>query len=265
MRRHARRISRCSLCLALLLALGLATSPTVAAADDGSARDDRQRARGILNTTHAVLYELNEQAQFTPTNHRVATSGLEGTADRGTPLCPEGLMAYAETFFALFGITVQDAPRCAVVAFGHSDLNLATLGGTIDGDFYVVVNSDKTNLLDPPELVMMVGQFQANIQVSDRDGLIIDVLPGATMTPTSVLPGFPGGLPPAAPFTGKFRLPFKLDGTAVYKTDSGESARVRQNERALGRPLVRLDISFGSSFTSRFDSGDDEREVRGRR
>ena len=37
-----------------------------------------------------VLYELNEQAQFTVVAerlHRVAMSGLEGKARRGTPLC----------------------------------------------------------------------------------------------------------------------------------------------------------------------------------
>src|SRR5882672_5880491 len=109
-----------------------------------------------------VLYELNEQAQIVvdpkkpkKPPHRVATSGLEGKARRGTPLCSEQLMAYAEAFYAQLGIAVQDASRCRVGALGHSDLNLAPSRGTIGGDFYVVVNSDKTNLVDAPELFVM--------------------------------------------------------------------------------------------------------------
>lgn len=192
----------------------------------------------------AVLYELNEEAEFTPSNHRVAKSGLEGKAKRGTPICPEGLMAYAEAFFAFFGITVKDASRCTVVAFGASDIDLATFGGTIDGDFYVVVNSDKTNNTDAPELVVMAGTFEGDIQVSDPDGVIIDVLPGATLTPTFVLPGFPDGLPAPATFTGKFRLPFKFDQKAVYKKDNGHVVPVQPDERALGDPTVRLELTF---------------------
>lgn len=192
----------------------------------------------------AVLYELNEQAQFTENNHRVATSGLEGKARRGTPLCPEGLMAYAEVLFAVLGITVKDASRCTVVAFGQSDLDLATFGGTIGGEFYVVVNSDATNLADAPELVIMAGAFAGTIQVFDPDGVIIDILPGSTFSPTAILPGFPGGLPSPATFTGKFRLPFKVHHIAVYKKDSGRPVPVRADERALGDATVRVEIDF---------------------
>ena len=193
----------------------------------------------------ATLYELNEEAQFTPGNHRVAKSGLEGKAKRGTPLCPKGLMAYAEAVFAFFGITVQDASRCTVVAFGESDLDLSTFGGTIQGTFYVVVNSDKTNLTDAGELVIMAGTFAGNIQVFDPDGVIIDVLTGATLTPTFVLPGFPPGLPGSSTFTGKFRLPFKFHHKAVYKKDNGNVVPVQPDELALGDPTVRLELIFG--------------------
>jgi hypothetical protein len=187
-----------------------------------------------------VLYELSEQAQITPEKHRIASSGLEGKARRGTPLCPEGLMAYAETFFALFGITVKDASRCSVVAFGQSDLNLQTLGGTIGGAFYVVVNSDLTNLTDAPELVVMAGTFEGAIQVFDPDLVIIDILPGST----AILLDFPGGVPSPATFTGKFRLPFKLRHIAVYKKDNGRPVPVRPDERALGDPTVRVEVNF---------------------
>lgn len=211
--------------LPLVLLLAAASWPASAAA----ARPD------------AVLYELNEAAQFTSDNHRLAQSGLEGKGRRGTPLCPVGLMAYAEIVFAALGITVQDARQCTVVAFGQSDLDLGTQSGTIGGDFYVVVNSDATNLVDAPELVVMAGTFSGAIQVSDPDGLIITITSG-TLTPASTLPGFP--LPAPATFTGTFRLPFKVDHLAVYKTDSGEPVPVRPDERALGDPTVRVEITF---------------------
>jgi hypothetical protein len=194
-----------------------------------------------------VLYELNEQAQITELWHRIASSGLQGKAARGTPLCSETMMAYAETFYLVhFRITVKDASRCSVVAFGQSDLDLSSFPfeGTIGGAFYVVVNSDLTNLTDAPELFVMAGTFEGNIQVSDPDRVIIDIRRTSTFTPTDVLPGFPGGVPPAATFTGKFRLPFKLHHIAVYKSDSGRPVAVRPDERALGEPTVRVEVNF---------------------
>jgi len=197
-----------------------------------------------------VLYELNEQAQITVLQdriHRIASSGLQGRAARGTPLCSETLMAYAETFYLVhFRITVKDASRCSVVAFGQSDLDLSSFPfeGTIGGAFYVVVNSDLTNLTDAPELFVMAGTFEGNIQVSDPDRVIIDIRPTSTFTPKEILPGFPGGMPPPATFTGKFRLPFKLHHIAVYKSDNGRPVAVRPDERALGDPTVRVEVNF---------------------
>jgi hypothetical protein len=197
-----------------------------------------------------VLYELNEQAQIVvdpekPAQppQRVATSGLEGKARRGTPLCPEHLMAYAEAFYAQLGITVHDASRCRVVAFGHSQLDSVTLRGTMGGDFYVVVNSDKTNLVDAPELVIMAGTFTGVTRVADEAGVIIDISSGSC-DPTAILPGFPGGLPASVSFRGKLRLPFKVHRIAVYKTDRGGVVPVGPDERALGDPTVRVEITF---------------------
>jgi hypothetical protein len=196
-----------------------------------------------------VLYELNEQAQIVvdpekpEPPQRVATSGLEGKARRGTPLCPEHLMAYAEAFYARLGITVRDATRCRVVAFGRSQLDTVTLRGTIGGDFYVVVNSDKTNLVDGPELVVMAGTFTGVIRVADEAGVIMDISSGS-FDPTAILPGFPGGLPASESFKGRFRLPFKVHRIAVYKTDRGGVVPVGPDERALGEPTVRVEITF---------------------
>lgn len=215
-----------SLSLAFLLALATGPSPALAG--------------GSPSVKDVVLYELTEEAQFAG-GHRFATSALEGKAKRGTPLCPHGLMAYAEALFAAGGVHVKDASRCTVVAVGISDISLTTFGGTITGEFAVVVNSDATNLTDAPELVVMGGTFSGSIQVTDPDGVIITILSGS-FNPTSGLPGFT--LPGSASFTGKFRLPFTVHHGAVYKKDNGRLVEVLDNERALGDPTVRVEITF---------------------
>jgi hypothetical protein len=57
-------------------------------------------------------------------------------------------------------------------------------------------------------------------------------------------------------FTGTFRLPFALDekgqrswhsrvwGDAYYLNDSGHPQPIKDNERSLGYPTVRLEIEF---------------------
>ena len=190
----------------------------------------------------AVLYELTEHAVLTG-QQRLATSSLEGSARRGSPLCPEGLQAFAKAAFATVGIRVKVDPRCAVVALGSSEISLANFGGTISGNFWVVVNSDATNLTDAQELVIMSGSFKGAIQVIDPpEGHTIAVLPGSTFTPEWVLDGFPKPAP--ATFSGTFRLPFTVHHIAVYETDRGRLVPVLPNERALGKPNVRLEVDF---------------------
>jgi hypothetical protein len=206
-------------------------------------------ALGTSEATHdgggshpdAVLYELTEHVVFVD-ELRLATSSLQGSARRGSALCPEGLEAHAKAVFAMVGVRVKVDPRCAIVALGDSQLSLQTFGGEISGNFWIVVNSDATNLTDAQELVIMNGTFQGKIQVTDAEGHIISILPGSTFTPTSVLPGFP--LPPAASFTGKFRLPFTIRRVAVYENDQGRPVPVLPDERALGEPTVRVEVDF---------------------
>jgi len=196
-----------------------------------------------------VLYELNEEAQFTVVAkrlHRVAMSGLEGKARRGTPLCTEELMVHAEKLFMARQLTMKDAGRCTVVAFGNSDLDvtdrdrdLGIVQGTIEGQLYVVVNSKLTNLTDAPELVVMSGSFKGTVVVTDA--AIITITEG-TLTGDGAPPTFcPGG----CKFTGKFRQPFTVHDVAVYKKDNGRLVPVLADERALGDPTVRLEITFG--------------------
>jgi hypothetical protein len=190
----------------------------------------------------AVLYELSEHVVLTE-ELRLATSALQGSARLGSALCPEGLQAYAKALFASVGIHVRVDARCEIVAIGESRISLRDFGGEISGNFWIVVNSDATNLTDAQELVILNGTFAGKIQVIDPpDGRIIEILPGSIFTPTSVLPGFP--LPPAASFTGKFRLPFKVHHIAVYDSDRGRPVRVLPRERSLGDPTVRVEVNF---------------------
>ena len=205
-------------------------------------------ALGTSEATHgggslpdAVLYELAEHAVLTD-EFRLATSSLQGSARRGSPLCPDGLEAYAKAVFATVGVHVKVDPRCAIVVIGESQLSLKDFGGQISGNFWVVVNSDATSLTDAQELVIMNGTFAGKIQVADPDGHTIEILPGSAFTPTSALPGFP--LPRAATFTGKFRIPFTLHHIAVYENDRGRPVPVLPSERALGDPTVRVEVDF---------------------
>ena len=216
--------------LLVLLAALVSTVGTSEAGNPGATSED------------AVLYELMEQAVFTEDGFRNATSALEGKVLRGAPLCTEGLQAYAKAAFATVGIQVQVGGRCTVVAIGHSQISLSDFSGKISGDFWIVVNSDATNLADAQELVILNGTFAGNIQVTDPDGLIIDILPGATFTPVGALPGYP--VPTPASFSGKFRLPFAFNNIAAYKSDQGTPIPVRPDERALGDATVRVEISF---------------------
>jgi hypothetical protein len=203
---------------------------------------------GNRSRNDAVLYELMEHAAFTMDGQREATSALQGTARRGSPLCPEGLQAYAKEFFFLAaGINVKLTPRCSVVAIGRSLIDVNPLSqtfgtGEIRGEFWVVVNSDATNKTDAQELVVMSGEFAGAIQVTDPKGLVITVLEGSTLKATAVLPGF--STPPDATFTGKFRLPFTNHHVAAYKNDRGRPVPVLADEHALGKPTVRLEVTF---------------------
>ncbi len=208
-------------------------------------RSSEAGGRGLL-FRDVVLYELNEQAQFSVDQngrlHRVATSGLEGKAKLGTPLCTPELMGHAERVFTTRQRTVRDAGRCTIVAFGHSDLDvtdsaLGIVQGTITGQVYVVINSELTNLTDAPELVVMTGEFSGTAVVTDPS--IITITQG---TLTGV--GAPTFCPDGCAFTGKFRQPFTVHRVAVYKKDNGQVVPVLPDERALGDPTVRLEITF---------------------
>jgi hypothetical protein len=205
-----------------------------------------------------VLYELTEKAAFAdfvrgsdgpvPTTRR-GTSALQGKAKAGTPLCPEVLL---DIVLPGLPFHIKETKRCVVTATGHSTLSLipsphGTLRGTITGDFAVVLNTKETNPTDAAELIVMTGTFRGAIEVTDP---VIITITSGTFHPTALI----GGLAQpmlctrlgicSATFTGKFRLPFRIHHEAVYKKDSGHVVPVLADERALGEPTVRLEVTF---------------------
>lgn len=214
--------------------------------------------RSIRPSKDVVLYELMENAEFAdfvvlPDGRQVPTtrlgrSALQGKANPGTPLCPRVLL---DQVFPDLPFHIRETKRCVVTATGDSNLSLLSdsgiLRGTINGNFAVVLNTVETNLTDAAELVVMSGIFSGAIEV--RDPVIITIL-GGTFRPMALIGGL--GQPAMcaglgicdATFTGKFRLPFKVRHHAVYKQDSGRLVRVLADERALGDPTVRLEVTF---------------------
>ena len=218
--------------LFLLLALIVGPAPTLAGGPD------------------AVLYEVAEDMLLlkadaqTPTGdlseaaYRYADAALIGWAELGTPLCPSELL-----------LVYSKAKRCALNANGHDLISLVNGTGPVWGEFTVVVNAD--NPADGPEAVVGVGSFAGT-------GSLAAALQGTPLGSLQAQGGvsFPSfGLTQAFSFTGTFRLPFGMakdggkhrpgaDRKAFYLTDNGQPTRVRDNERSIGWPTVRLEITF---------------------
>ena len=205
----------------LLLAVSLVTGPVIASAQD------------------AKLYEVSENMKFTNGHlvRRIAGASLVGFANPNTPLCPPG--------------AVQTDPvaagRCVVNAMGSDNVNTQTGLGPVNGDITVVVEPDQPPLADPPELVVLKGQFRGKIDLSPA---VLFGVPLGKMDGTFTAPGLQGN----KAFRGVFRLPiFCGVGPTLYCYDAGDPdipstwatfIPVLPQELSLQYPLVRLDITF---------------------
>jgi len=142
----------------------------------------------------ARLYEMTENLKLTGHKvvHRKATSELLGTADLGTPFCPERLVKAVN----------PGAKSCTVNATGSDDISFANGLGPFTGTFTVVVQGDNT--ADSPEFVVMKGTFKGKMDFSPA---ILHMIPlGSVVGKMQV----DGGR--TFPFTGTFRLPFVIEG-----------------------------------------------------
>jgi hypothetical protein len=260
------------LCAILILAAELASTTTVATAQGIPAPGANQ----------AFLYEMSEDAVLlnsaghllvpdpsgtSPTGLvdatngavgipaiRHATSQLQGVAALGSTLCPMPKL-----------VTVR-GNECTVIATGIDDVQLvidAASGrpiptvGTVHGTYAVVVQLD--NATDSPEFPVQTGTFAGVI--SFEPPLPLGFLKDGRVT----IDGVAGSLP----FQAVFRQPFtksanadvvtqrgvrgkKISRTdpsarrapAYYLLDDGDLERVRPDERAVGWPTVRFEITF---------------------
>jgi hypothetical protein len=143
----------------------------------------------------ARLYEMTENMKLTTRgkfDRRQATSQLIGTADIGTPLCPQALVA----------LVSPAATSCTVNATGSDNVSLATGLGTFSGEFTVLAQGD--NDADSPEFVVMKGSFKGKMDFSPA---ILYAIPLGSVVGT-----MKAERGPAFPFTGTFRLPFVIKG-----------------------------------------------------
>jgi len=212
----------------------------------------------------ATLYELTENMKLddlTKPTLRTASAALQGTSQVGTGICPTALIGLLQ----MFGLPTGNS--CAITAFASDDVSVQTGAGEFNGAFAVVVNTD--NAADAPEMVVMMGEFKADMQVmADASGTMMPMIriTNGTVWPTEVLgvpvahvalyfPGLTPEMFPMTPFTGVFRLPFTIDETGkrkkpgkaletFYLSDSGEPIRTRPEEQSLGFATVRVEIAF---------------------
>src|SRR5437879_704846 len=188
---------------------------------------------------------------------RHAISQLQGVAMLGSLLCP-----YPQE------VTVG-TKDCTVIATGTDDVklvidkygNVIPTSGAVSGTYAVVVQLD--NSADSPELPVQTGTFSGVINF--QPPLPLGFVSGGTFT----IDGMPGSFP----FQAVFRQPFtrsakrsakgdvlthrgergeKVSRTAAsarrtqafYLLDDGSLQRVRPDERAVGWPTVRFEITF---------------------
>ncbi len=200
----------------------------------------------------AILYEVTEDmylkdalgnfvTSVVPGGRRTAVAQLSGWANIGTPLCPSWVV-----------LVVPGATKCSLNATGADDLSLVTGLGTLSGTFTVVVQGD--NIVDGPEFVIMSGTFKGDADLSLS---LAGVAPlGYIKNGVAAIDANGDGQPDLKfNFSGTFRLPFALDFVgrhqrptrdkeAFYLNDKGRPVSVRNNERSLGVPTVRLEINF---------------------
>jgi hypothetical protein len=205
-----------------------------------------------LSGADMALYEVTEDMYLTvraadgnilsyvsdpsKATHRQAVAQLAGSAQFGTPLCPAWVA------------TITTAKQCTINAKGADNLSLATGKGTLSGSYAVVVQGD--NDVDAPEFVVMTGTFtgDADLSMAMSGQAPLGFITNGVVT----IDGYDGA---AFKFTGTFRLPFALDKSgkyirarsgndAFYLSDHGRLMRIKDGERSLGVPTVRLEIEF---------------------
>jgi hypothetical protein len=169
----------------------------------------------------AVLYEVSEAVvRPGPAASRESTATLVGALRRGAPLCPDAVAAASH-------------PRgCWLSVRARSRVDGAGVG-PVEGTFEVLVQDD--NPVDAPEIVVARGTLAG----------VIDLSPSVRAgVPRGTIRGRFAAAGAAGAFAGTFRLPFLHGGRPSYLMDDGAVVAAEADERSLGVPTVRLELSL---------------------
>src|SRR5437016_4269496 len=234
---------------------GLAVSLVLA---DASHAGDWETQADSLGGTGVSLYVISERVTFDPDPSSVgvirrnATSPLQGFAEVGTPLCPSELL-----------ISVPRMKSCTVIATGTDSVSTVTGVGPVRGTFDVVINAPGNSSVHVPDLPVSSGTFSGTVDLSLA---VLHHLPLGSIagTFTIIRTADPRNgmlanlsLPVVLPFTGTFRMPFKLGAQGRFERSERNDAAfyladdvrtlipVRAFEHSTGFPDVRLEVSFG--------------------
>lgn len=146
----------------------------------------------------ARLYEMTENMKLTKGKfeRRKATSELIGTADAGSPLCPQ----------ALLELYAPGAKTCTINAEGSDSISLSTGLGPFSGSYTITVQGD--NNADSPEFVIARGTFKGKMDFSPAIlmGIPLGHVTGKIMDARTFK---------QTPFQGTFRLPFVIAGVTA--------------------------------------------------
>ncbi len=218
-----------SLSLLVLLGLVLGQSPALAG---------QRIRRPVVPNSDATLYEVSETVRFDSTAGlsvamRNAIATLLGSANLGTPLCPAAVLALNPA-----------ATSCDIAGQGQDSVSLATGLGPVWGTFAVLINAPGNSDDHVPDLPVLTGTFTGDVDLSlaVQSQIPLGYLRNGQLTIDQT-----GQM---IPFSGTFRLPFSQVDAWGFKRDyylaaDGTPISIRQHERDLGFPLVRLEVTFG--------------------
>ena len=194
--------------------------------------------RPVLPNSDATLYEVTETVRFDAATGlsvtmRDAIATLMGSARLGTPLCPAEVL--------LTNVAVK---TCEISGQGQDSVSLATGLGPVWGKFAVLINAPGNGDDHVPDLAVLTGTFTGDVDLSPA---VLAQIPLGYLRNGRLTIDQTGQV---ISFSGTFRLPFsQVDDEGrksdFYLTADGTPIRVRQHERDLGFPLVRLEVTFG--------------------
>src|SRR5262249_50588335 len=194
--------------------------------------------RPVAPNSDATLYEVSETVHFDSAaglsvTMRDAIATLLGSANLGTPLCPAAVLAMNPA-----------ATSCDIAGQGQDSVSLATGLGPGWGTFAVLINAPGNSDDHIPDLPVLTGTFTGDVDLSPavQSQIPLGYLRNGQLTVDQT--------GQVISFSGTFRLPFsQVDAMGLkrdyYLAADGTPIPVRQHERDLGFPLVRLGDPVG--------------------